>query len=408
MHVRTLALSEFRNYRQLQLTIPAEGLRIVGKNASGKTSLLEAIVMLATTRSDRTTTDRDVINTGSGVDYGVAPYARIEADLDTAAGTRHLELTFEGPADGAIRKRYRVDGQAVRAHDLIGIAKVVVFSPEDVELVTGPPAVRRRQLDVLLSQIDRRYLQALTTYTRVMGQRNGLLRSFSRDGVPPTSESAIAQLAFWDDQLVASGAKVVAIRAITVQQLSALIEERSTIMVDGHIVGMVYEAKVVPDMPVTVDSDSETVAGHVEGVFRRELEQLRAEEFRRGTTMTGPQRDDLRFTLDGAPLAVFGSRGQQRLGVIALKLSEGDLIQVACGDRPIVLLDDVLSELDDTHRRMLLTTLSGERCQIIVTSATDASLDYPELGRLPVRRVIEGDLMPVQAFALERRNDHQP
>lgn len=396
MHVTRLTLDQFRSYHHLDVQVPAPGLRIVGLNASGKTSLLEALVMLATTRSPRTSTEREVVRWGSGEDYGITPYARLGAEVATAERARHLEISIElleGTTRMA-RKKFRIDGRGVRAHDMVGVLRVVLFSPEDVQLVTGPPAERRRQMDILISQIDRTYLRALSRYGKVLSQRNGLLRQFSRDRVDPRSQSAVAQLSFWDEELIAEGARIVASRALALRALSTLVAERSHELIATRTLGLEYLPRL--DLPRWDDDELSNLASveqRVQELFLRELADARSEEFRRGTTILGPQRDDFELTLDGRAMNAYGSRGQQRLGVIALKLSEADLILRQTGDRPVILLDDVLSELDDVHRGLLLDAISAEQCQILVTSAGEEALDHPALERLPVVQLQAGTIV---------------
>ena len=186
MHVTRITLDEFRRYQHLKLTVPRAGLRIVGRNASGKSSLLEALLLLATTKSPRASVERDLIRWESGQDYGVEPYARFSTHVVTSADEHALEIRLEANASGSgSKKTCLVDDRSVRAATMVGILKVVEFSPEDVQLVSGPPADRRRQIDVLISQIDRQYMQASGRYQRVLAQRNGLLRTFARDGIAP-------------------------------------------------------------------------------------------------------------------------------------------------------------------------------------------------------------------------------
>lgn len=387
MHVKRLTLDEFRSYHHLELDVPPAGLRIVGLNASGKTSLLEALVMLATTRSPRTSAEREVVRWGSGEEFGVTPYSRVGADVVTDERARHLEISMELP-DGTARiarKKFRVDGRGVRAHDMVGVLRAVLFSPEDVQLVTGPPAERRRQMDILISQIDRSYLRALSRYGKVLSQRNGLLRQFSRDRVDPRSRSAVTQISFWDEELIAEGARVVALRLVSLSRLAKLVGERSRFLISNRVIGLEYHPRLeLPAWDADELSDGHALEQRVQEMFLRQLATVRSEEFRRGTTVVGPQRDDFSLTLDGRAMDAYGSRGQQRLGVIALKLSEADLILERTGERPIILLDDVLSELDDVHRGLLLEAISSEPCQILVTSAGEEPLDHAALDRLPM------------------------
>lgn len=396
MHLIKLALEEFRIYKQVELTVPSVGLRIAGRNASGKTSLLEAIVMLATTRSPRTSLERDTVRWKSGEDYGVDPYARMTADVVSEERTRSLEISLELPAGTTrmARKRFRVDGRSVRAHDMVGVLRAVLFSPEDVQLVAGPPSERRRQIDILISQIDRNYLRALSRYGKVISQRNGLLRTFSRERVDPRSQAVVAQLSFWDEELVGIGSEIVAARVVTLARLSELVSSRSESLISDRELALTYLPSLnLPSWSMEECRDKKGVGQRVQAIFMDDLARVRGEEFRRGTTVIGPQRDDFQMTLDNRPMSAFGSRGQQRLGVIALKLSEGDMITEQTGERPVMLLDDVLSELDEVHRALLLEALAEEPCQVLVTSADRAPLDHPALVRLPVVEVENGRIV---------------
>lgn len=402
MHLTLLTLEEFRTYQQLALELPPEGLRIAGRNASGKTSLLEAIVLLATTRSPRTSTERDTVRWTSGEEYGVNPYARLGAVVVAKDRRHRLEISLELPEGTAriARKRFRVDGRSVRAHDMVGVLRTVLFSPEDVQLVTGAPAERRRQMDILISQIDRSYMRALSRYGKVLSQRNGLLRTFSRDRVDPGSRAAVAQLSFWDEELVSSGSEIVAGRVVALADLTDLVAERSRFLISDHEIGMNYHPRLdLPSSSRDVHGSGGELQQRVQATFLSQLELVRSEEFRRGTTVVGPHRDDFLMTLDGRPLDAFGSRGQQRLGVVALKLSESDMITNRTGERPMVLLDDVLSELDEVHRGLLLDALSAENCQVLVTSADRSPLEHPALEHLPMVQLSGGKLIGNQAPA---------
>lgn len=387
MHLSRLTLAQFRCHADVTLNIPAAGLRIVGANASGKTSLLEAIGLLATTRSFRGALDRDLIRWDSGLDFGLAPYGRVEAIVHSRNGTHELgvamQLGDDGESVGA--KRFLLDDRATTAQQMVGHLAAVAFTPEDVQLVIGPPADRRRALDILISQIDRTYMRHLTRYGRVLQQRNGLLRAFARDHVRPTATPAVTQLAFWDEQLVAEGGYLIAARARTVAALTRSMCERSRVFATGGPLEMTYEARTAVRVPALLETarlaDAVTIAN---ASLQRELEQIRPDEFRRGQTLTGPHRDDIGFTVNDRSLARFGSRGQQRLGVLAMKLAEADVIAATLEDAPVFLLDDVLSELDANHRALLLDAVAAHGSQVFLTSAeVDAGL-HPALAGLAV------------------------
>lgn len=424
MFVAHLHLEEFRVYRALDLDLPAAGARIVGPNGSGKSSVLEAVSLLSTAKSYRTGSDRELIRWGSGTDYGFPPYARCRGTLD-ATTHRTLEILLESDSSsddddvplaiGPLKKRCLIDGRGVRAVDFVGHLRTVSFSPEDVALVSGPPADRRRFLDVAVSQIDRAYLQALSRYGRVIAQRNGLLRRFARDGVPVSSAAARAQLAFWSDELVEAGAVIVVARIERIRQLAEFAEARYAELTGGSRLRLTYRSSV-PEAAVApanddneCDLDPDPDRQHVDTDrppavtddvtietalrFRDELDRRRPDEFRRGVTLVGPHRDDLTLTVDGVDLATYGSRGQQRLGVLATKLAEADLMRAIGEEPPVLLLDDVLSELDPERGRLLVETIGRYGSQTFVTATERSALEYRGLADLPILQTAAGTLI---------------
>lgn len=393
MQVSRVSLQQFRTYDALEIAIDPQGMRLSGRNASGKTSLLEAIVMLSTTRSPRASSDREVIRWNSGIDLSLPPYSRLEASIEGNAGSSVVGLTLEqdqGPLASA-KKQFLLNGQAVRAQDVVGVLKCVLFTPEDVYLVSGPPSERRRQIDILISQVDRGYLSALSRFGRILSQRNGLLKSFARERRRPGDARTITELSYWDEEFIVAASYLVSARTIASNGLSRLMRHRSLALVDGANVGFSYEPRMdLPELAI----DIEPGARHqvIGAALERQLELARNEEFRRGMSLVGPHRDDFLYTIDERPLAQFGSRGQQRLGVVAYKLSEADFIGEVSGDQPVLLLDDVLSELDAIHRDLLLAAIAAQACQLFVTSTDTAALDHTALANLQNMDVQDGTL----------------
>ncbi len=391
MFLHRLILDQFRTYQHLELELPPAGLRISGRNASGKTSILESLVMLSTTRSPRATSDRDVVRWTSGDDYGVLPYARIDASVQARDGRFKVGINLELDADrqALARKQFLLNGEPVRAHDLVGALKCVLFSPEDVLLVSGSPSERRRQIDILISQIDRSYLRALSQYGKVLTQRNQLLKRFARDRRSPRDPGAVNEISFWDEEIVSSGSVVMAQRRRVVERIGELVKVRSAHLVSEAEIGFTYRPRLeMNDDPIPPDGDRQRVAS----TFQAAIESARPEEFRRGMTVIGPHRDDFVFHIGGRDLASFGSRGQQRLGVVAYRLAEMDIIDETSGERPILLLDDVLSELDSIHREMLINAVIECDCQILVTSTDGSALEHPALLDLPAAQILDGHI----------------
>ena len=385
MHLTSLNLTQFRCYASIGLDIPDAGVRVIGANASGKSSLLEAIGLLATTRSFRGANDRDLVRWDSGQEFGLAPFARVDASVVTEEGERALGIAIQlaQNGDSIASKRFQLDGHVTSAHEMVGHLTTVSFTPEDVQLVIGPPADRRRSLDILISQIDQTYMRHLSRYGQVLRQRNSLLKSFARDRVQPTAPAAVTQVSFWDEQLVAEGGYLIGSRARVVDQLGAAMARHSRELTAGSHFTLAYDSRTdvsVVDL-VQETSDREAVIRANEAL-QRDLETHRTDEFRRGMTLTGPHRDDVVFDLDGRSLARFGSRGQQRLGVLALKLAEADVVASRNVDPPVFLLDDVLSELDHAHRDLLLDAVAHHGSQVILTSADEEVGNHPALDGL--------------------------
>ena len=395
MHLSRLELEEFRAYRRLELELDPRGLRLHGPNASGKSTLLEGASMLATTRSPRTSSDRETIAWRSGEEYGVPPYARLRGSVSRRDGGAIVELALEvDPArDGAVRKQIRLGGRQVRAADAVGTLKAVLFSAEDVDLVAGPPAGRRRYLDLAISQLDGRYIRALTRYNKILAERNSLLKAFARDRVQPDAPAVAAQLAFWDEELVAFGAQVVAYRTVVLRRLNALARTRFAWLAAGSSLELCYRSSLdLTEVVLSGEGALETVQAQIVREYEGALIARRRDEIRRGATLLGPHRDDFAMAIDGIDLATFGSRGQQRLAVVALKLAETDLMAEDAGEPPVLLLDDVLSELDSERRQMLIEAIARPDRQVIITATDVSLLQQAALRELPLARVDDGSI----------------
>jgi DNA replication and repair protein RecF len=409
MHLTRLQLEQFRNYAHLDLALPPRGLLIHGANASGKTSFLEAIYFLSTTRSPRAGVDRELIRWGSGEEYGVAPFARAVGHVARRDGAAEVEIALSIDADGppaspfgpngaggngvsrVSRKRIKLNGVPRRAMDVVGTVKVVLFSPQDLELIIGAPTLRRRYLDITIAQIDTHYIRQLNLYNRIVEQRNSLLRQIVQEGRNPDDRGVEQELSYWNEELIRLGSYVVARRDGIIRSLAGLGRERYKGLTAGdHRLDIRYETGV-ESRGLRERGGEYDLAGRESLVARDFLGQLEAQrrhEYRRGVSLVGPHRDDLAFTLNGMDVGTYGSRGQQRLVVLALKLAEIDLIQQESGEAPILLLDDAASELDPAHRRFVTDTVERGRLQVVLTATDLANYPaglLPELERLEVR-----------------------
>ena len=348
----SIALAGFRGYASLAATFGPGAHLVWGPNAAGKTSLLEALVLCARGSSHRTLTDAELIRWD-------APFARVDARRELE-GRDPLELDVtlirDGPAGG--RKRIRVNGVPRRATALAGLLRVVVFAPEEMLLVAGSPSLRRGVLDALAVQRIPAHAADLAGYGRALAQRNALLRAIreeraTRDQLPP-----------WNAKLVESGAAVIDARRRVVGELAGpLRAAHAEIASSEGSLGLTYESNVVP------------AAGETSrDALARRLAETTEKEAWNGTTLVGPHRDDLAFRLDGRDMATFASRGQQRTAILALKLAEVDLLTAHDGQPPLLLLDDVFSELDPGRRGHLVRRIAGLP-QAFVTTTTLDDLD---------------------------------
>jgi DNA replication and repair protein RecF len=369
MRLTHLALTNFRNYARLELDLPPGPVLLVGQNAQGKTNLLEAVYLLATTRSLRASSDTELIRRDVQDDPLAA--ARVVGQAQRRGGRTQVDVAIArrvaspaGPSNGAHAvKRLRVNGVPHRAAGVVGHVLAVLFTSLDIDLITGPPAGRRRYLDITLSQLDPAYLRALQRYTRVVQQRNSLLRQIDEGRAGPD------QLASWDEELVTQGATIVAARAGAIAELNVRAARVHQCLSDGQ------ERLAMAYLPQLGDDDAEAFelpeAAALRNRLRAALGRRRRREIAAGVSLIGPHRDDLRFTLDGESAAAFGSRAQQRTVALALRLAEAELLEARSGEAPVLLLDDILSELDERRRTAVLSTIaSAEQCLI-----TTADLD---------------------------------
>jgi DNA replication and repair protein RecF len=384
MYLQHLSLTNFRNYSRLELRLPARVVLVYGANAQGKTNLLEAIYYLATSRSPQATTDRELINWIADQEEMI-PFARLRTEVVRGNRTKQIEIVLQKePVGGTsdtertrLRKQIRVDKAKKRALDLVGQINVVLFMPQDMALIDGPPSGRRRYLDIALCQVDAEYCRRLSRFNRVLTERNALLRQWHERRIDPD------ELAYWDEQLVAYGVTVMLCRRDAVHELGTRAAEIHHQLSGGlERLRLGYE----PTLPLNLSDDAESLAR----TYRSELARLRPREIERGATLIGPHRDELRFTAnDTIDLGQFGSRGQQRTAVIALKLAEMGWMRQQTGESPILLLDEVLSELDANRRDFLLAHVNGVEQAIITTTDPDF-FDDEFLKTMTLLRVKEG------------------
>ncbi len=350
MKITHAELTHFRSYEACELA-PCEGVNVLlGDNGQGKTNVLEALYLCCTGRSHRTRQDRDLIRWG-------ADFASVRLEAERRDGSHEVEVTL--PALG--RRRIRIAGQeASRSGELLGHVTGVLFSPEDLRTVKDGPAERRRFVDMALSQLRPAYYYALQRYNRALKQRNETLK------VIAAQPAFMATLDAWDEQLAAAGAELMAHRRAYIEKLCAVAAETHQGIADGR---ERLEIRYLPS--VTMGDD---VQANLEALFG-----ARETDLKRLTTSVGAHRDDVQILVEGRDVRAFGSQGQQRTAALSMRLSELDVMRGELGEWPMLMLDDVMSELDPGRRRQLVSHLQGIQTFITCTDADD--LAGAEVGR---------------------------
>jgi len=357
--LRRLQLRNHRNYAHLDLA-PGPGVNVfIGANGQGKTNLLEAVAMLALSASPRARRDIEVVGP-------VAPASRIEAEVERAGRVVELSIALTIEGDRA-RRVIEVDGARRRAFDLPGHFRVTLFWPDDLGLVKAGPELRRRFLNQMLVQIEPGYARALSGLKRVLEQRNSLLKRMA------AGEAGADVLEAWNEELIRVGGEVSSARARAVRELEPEAARYHSEIASGERLEIEYLGPPA-DMAMAVQNSL-------------------AEDLRRGSTSIGPHHDDVRLLLDGKEARAYGSQGQQRTAVVSLKLAEAELVARRTGERPVLLLDDVLSELDGERRAALLRQLTGEG-QVIITSVEAGPFPPELMSRARVWTVVGGEVKP--------------
>lgn len=369
MVIRSLQLQNFRNYAAQEISLPEGLIALVGDNGQGKTNLLEALCVLATTKSPLVERDRELIRWEHSE-------ARLAAQIELSSGRgerRFLEYSWRA-AGNAITKEMRAGGVPQSAlAQWLGQLQVVAFFPHDLVLITGEPDERRRFLNVEIGKARPLYLTDVARYRRALQQRNALLRQYLEarfKSAPPPAPGALSE---WNRQLVTYGSIVMAQRARFLEAIEALADE-----LHRKLSGLErkFSIQYCPGvkLPKRFDEEVQSVEDSTEigwsRLLQASLEMDHDSDMRRGTTSSGPHRDDLIFSLDGMDLRRYGSQGQQRLAVLAVKLALAHWVHQTTGEPPILLLDDALSELDATRRSCLLE--EARKFPQSVLTSTDA------------------------------------
>ncbi|MGB3651118.1 MAG: DNA replication/repair protein RecF [Rivularia sp. (in: cyanobacteria)] len=370
MFLKTLSLRNFRNYKDIFVEFNAPKTILVGNNAQGKSNLLEAVELLATLKSHRTSRDKDLVRDEESL-------AQVGANLKREAGVSQLILTLRRNG----RRTVNLNSENLRRQmDFLGVLNAVEFSSLDLDLVRGGPEGRRRWLDTLLIQLEPVYAHIMSQYQKVLRQRNAFLKSNLEN---LHEKSLQSQLALWDTQLVTNGTRVIRRRERAIQRLAPIAK-----LWHSNISGSTEELQIeyAPNVPL-----SENHPEQVQQAFLEKIKQRTVAEIHQGTTLVGPHRDEIELTINYTPARQYGSQGQQRTLVLALKLAELQLIEEVVGEPPLLLLDDVLAELDPSRQNQLLDAIQ-DRFQTLITTTHLGSFDSQWLNSSQILTVNGGHL----------------
>jgi len=343
MKIKSIKLQNYRNYERLNLQLNEQTNIFHGDNGQGKTNLLEALYMTGTTKSHRGTKDKDIIQ-----------FHHDEGHIEVVVEKRGVQHVID-----VHLKKYHSKGFAInkipirKASEVLGLVHFIFFSPEDLNIIKAGPSARRRFIDLELSQLDKIYLSNLSNYNRVVHQRNALLRELTGDSKEKET------LEIWDAQLVKYGSKIIAAREDFIRKMNEIIDGVHKKLTGGkENLEIIYEKSVR------------------KWEFEKQVKKNREKDIRMKSTSIGPHRDDCYFISEGIDLRYFGSQGQQRTAALSLKLSELELVKKMINDTPILLLDDVLSELDKKRQHYLLSSIGDIQTMITCTGVDELMEQY--------------------------------
>jgi DNA replication and repair protein RecF len=379
MYLTHLSLTNFRNFARLVIDVPRGSVLLVGANGQGKTSLLESIYFLATLSSFHADHDRQLINFLAARE----PLAvgRIVASYTSEESQHRIEVRIIQEANGMngaarVRKEVLVDNLKMKISETTGFFNAVLFLPQMVRIIEGPPDERRRFLNLAISQVSQQYNRAYTDYTQSLGQRNALLKQINEFG------GDVHQLDFWDELVATHGARLIQARIIAVLELERHAARILRELTRGTgVLRLVYQPAFDPlpappgqyALPLDAPVDRSGLATEkISEGFLLALAACRNEDIARGMTTIGPHRDELRFIESGIDLGTYGSRGQVRTAMLAIKFAEVEWMQEKSGRSPVLLLDEALAELDPLRREDLLERMA--QCEQTLLTTTDLAL----------------------------------
>ncbi|RKQ32981.1 DNA replication/repair protein RecF [Oceanobacillus halophilus] len=368
MHIERLDLRNYRNYEKLSISFDDKINVIIGENAQGKTNLMEAIYVLAFTKSHRTSHEKELIQWDQ-------EYAKIEGRVKKRNNSLPLEIVIS--SKGKKAKLNHLEQK--RLSDYIGAINVVMFAPEDLTLVKGPPQIRRRFIDMELGQIQPTYIYHLGQYQRILKQRNNLLKQMQR-----RDKTDRTMLEVLSAQLIEHASIILEKRFIFLE----LLKKWASPIHHGISRGL---EKLEIKYNATIEVSEAENKEKIDTIYTKKFQEIQEKEIERGTTLIGPHRDDLKFQVNDKDVQTYGSQGQQRTTALSLKLAEIELINNEVGEYPILLLDDVLSELDDYRQSHLLNTIQG-KVQTFVSTTSVEGINHETLKKAELFRVSGGNI----------------
>jgi len=399
MHINHLSLTNFRNYARLELSLPTDQpIVLFGDNAQGKTSILEAITYLATSNSPYTTSDRQLIHWRTEDDP--IPFSRMSAELsnnDSSYQKLDITLMLDKSGGGSrFKKDIKHNNVDKRVMDVVGILTVVLFVPQDLSLIEGSPSDRRRFMNTTLTQVDVDYLMALNEYDKILPQRNALLKRIA------DKRSSPVELEFWDQQLATNGSIIIAGRQRFLRELEVKAQDVHHALTGGReTLTLKYQPSIVPKSDteskqlsfdvIGLDLNRQLTAEQIKPQFLQHLLAERRDSINRGVTLSGPHRDELRMFINDRDSGLYGSRGQARTAVMALKFAELNWMKDRIGEYPLFLLDEVVAELDSKRRAFLLDQLDS-KAQTLVTTTELEIFTEDFLERAQVLNVVNGQI----------------
>ncbi len=365
MYLAEISLSGFRNYENVQLTLSPKHNIFYGCNGQGKSNLLEAVYMLSIAKTARTSRTSEILSWdllekgGHMQILGVVREKEITMQVQVDADV----MGKNEPGGPAFRKSLRINGIQCGTSEFVGHVNTVYFEPADMALINGSPEVRRRYLDILVSQSERSYLKTRQRYDRVLRQRNNLLKNIK------TKHSIRGELEFWNERIAYEGAAIVKARQQAVDLISAELQHTHKNLMDGGDMKLEYLPKITLGKTPRINA-AEVSREEIQQMFAREMNAAYESEIVQGSTLVGPHRDDLLILLNRKPAAFHASRGQARMLAFSLKIAEASVMRNTIKRSPILALDDIFSELDERHRTLVMDSISSYEQSLITTTET--------------------------------------